>query len=287
MSNGWIIYQVEGYDLIAVRGRDIITNIAPRWTPRLNNWVLPRLELPINAILAIGDYLIVALGSGNTASNRGVVASPGAGNLLQNTFVTLSELYVGQLINNEMVWHGSELTCTDLLRYLSYDENDGYMYLHSGASENANAQAKRCFFFTSAPEITLSSSNIQLNVTASAVLETAVIGASDPFDREVWDYIQCLTTGLASSAPSLAAAIRLVPEHDTSSGFITVETYHDGMRALTGTSLRGHMQSGTVGRIRFTLAADSGSSPDVFGTLRSVELTTSQFAKRKHGVGAL
>ena len=237
-------------------------------------------------MLAVGDYLIVALGSGNTGTNRSVVSAPGGANLLQNTYVSSSELYVGVMDGDSLVWHGSELTCTSMLRYLSWDEDTGYLTLHSGASEAVNLQARRCYFFLSAPEITLTSSNLQLNTTDVAILETAVIGAEDPFDRQVWEYIRCLTTGLASTVPSLRVDYRLVPEHDTSSGYTTIETYTNGQRALTGTRILG-AQTGTVGRLQFRLTGDSTSTPDRFGVLRSAELLVEEFVKARLPAGAL
>jgi len=285
LPNGVIVYPVEGYDILGVRHSERFPQLSPRWTPRLNGWICPRLELPINAMLVVGDYLIVALGSGNTASNRSVVSAPGGTNLLQNTFATTSELYVAQIVGDSLVWHGSELTCTDLLRYLWFDEDDGYLYLASGAAESANQQQRRCFFFQSAPEITLSSSNLQLNTTDPAILETAVIGADDPFDHQIPLYFKALATGLASSVPSLRVDFRWTGEFDTTTTYSTLETYTNGQRALTGTRFRNPVSS-TVGRLRFVLTADSASTPDRFAILRSAELLLGTFAERRLPVGA-
>ena len=286
LSNGWIIFQVEGYDLIAVRDREIITQIAPRWTPRLNGWVCPRLELPINCIQAVGDNLIVALGSSNTGTNRSVVSAPAGSQLLQNTFTSVSELYVGVMDGDNIVWHGSELICASLLRGMAYDENDGYLQLFSGASELVNVQARRCYFLLSAPEISLVSSNLQLNITDVAILETALIGADDPFNKEVWEYLKCVVTGLASTVPSLRVDYRLLPEFNTSDGYTVLETYTDGQRALAGTAFP-RMASGTMGRLQFRLTADSASTPDRFAILRSAELLVGAFAARRLPAGML
>ncbi len=286
MTNGWIVTTVQGYDLIAYRSGELQTQLAPRWTPRLNGWVLPRLELPINAVQVVGDNLVVALGSGNTGTNRSVVSAPGGAQLLQNTFVATSELYSGVMVGDSLVWHGSELTCASLLRGMYWDENDGYLYLFSGASEAINVQARRCYYFLSAPEVTLVSANLQLNSTDVAILETGVIGAEDPFDLQLWEYLKCLTTGLASTVPSLRIDYRLAPEHDTTSAYVTLETYTSGARALTGTAFP-RSRSGTVGRLQFRLSGDAPSTPDRFGVLRSAELVVSSFAERRLPLGAL
>jgi len=287
MANGWIIFQVEGYDLIAIRDREIRLGQAPRATPEMNGWNLPRLDLPINAMQVVGNNLIVALGIGDPSNKRSVVSRAGAANLLQNTFVSTSELYSGIIdASGNLIWHGSELTCTDLIRGFAYDENDGYLYMFSGASESADLQATRCFYFLSGQEITLSSSNLQMNVTNPAILETAVVGSTNPFNREVWEYLKCMTTMLASAVPSLRVDYRIVPEHDTSSAYTVLETYADEQRALNGTAIP-RTATSTVGRLQFRLTADSSSTPDRFGVLRSAELILGDFAERRIPAAAM
>ena len=286
MRNGVILFQVEGYDIIGVRHGELHTQLAPRWTPRLNGWVLPRLELPINAMLVVGDYLIVALGSGDTATTRSVVSAPGGSNLLQNTFVTTSELYVAQIVGDALVWHGSELTCTNILRGMAWDENDGYLYLFAAGTTAIDVQATRAFFFLTAPEITLSSSNLQLNTTSPAILETAAISAGDPFDYERPLWIKAVTTGLASTVPSLRIDQRWTGDHDASSAYTTVETFTNGARALAGVAMPPYL-SATLGRLQLRLVADATSNPDRFAILRSVELVVGEFAATRMPVGAL
>ena len=285
MSNGWIIFQVEGVDLKAVRDRDIQTQLAPRWTPQKNGWMLPRLELPINCMQVVGDNLVVALGIGDT-TKRSVVSLPGGTTLVQNSFVATSELYTGVMDGDNLVWYGSELTCTSLLRGMFYDEDDGYLYLFSGASESADLQARRCYFLLTAPDVTLVSSNLQMNVTDVAVLETALIGAETPFDREILEYLKCNVLMLASTVPSLRVDYRFVPESDTSTAYVILETYTDPVRALIGTAFP-RWATSTMGRLQLRLAADSTSTPDRFGKLISAELMIGTFAARRLPVGAL
>ena len=257
--------------------------------PRMQGEHIPRLDLPCNAICSAGEWLILAIGSANTATNRSIVPAPGGSSLLQNTFVTTSEIYVGRPIIGEqgvegVTWYGSELTCTDLLRYMWYDEDDGYLYLASGDSESTNNQQIRCYFFTSDPLYTVVSSNIQLN-TAVAILESGIIGADDPFAKYVPEFLKCITTGLASTVPSLEVQYRFVPEHDTSA-FVSLDTYTSGQRALNGTHFP-KTRSFQLGRVQFRLTGDAASTPDVFGVLHSAELFLSDFANRRVPAGML
>ena len=288
MSNGWIVYPVEGKDLIAIgaQGAQKLIELAPRWQARKNDWTCPRLELPINCIQKIGDVLVVALGDSDATSAYSVVSKPGGTNLLQNSFVNTSEIYVGVPTGDDLIWYGSELTCSKLLRGMAYDEDDGYLYMFSGASESASLQAVRAYFLLSAPDVTLVASNLQLNVTDVAILETAIIGGETPFDKELWESLKLNTLMLASTVPSLRVDVRLLPESNTSVGYTTLETYYDSQRALNGTGIPRWM-SGTMGRIQFRLTADSASTPDRFGRLTSAELIVGQYAQRRLSVGVL
>ena len=289
LSNGTIVWHMEGMDLFGL-GPDgeKYPGIAPRHQAIRNGANIPVLDLPINAMIAIGNYLVVALGDGDATTTKSVVSVPGSSNLLINTFVNTSQIYVGVVEGRNIIWHGSELTCTDLLRYLSYDPATGYLYLHSGAAESADLQATRCYFFLSAPDLKLVSSNIQLN-TGAAVLESPLLGFEDKdaYDVMVLEHIKAVTSGLASTIPSLAVALRWVGEFNTAAGYTTVETYIDGQRAQTGTGLRGYPFSSNSGRYRLTLLGDSGSNPDRFGQVHSVELTVGLFAAARQSVGVL
>ena len=129
------------------------------------------------------------------------------------------------------------------------------------------------------------SSNLALNTTDVAILESAVIGAEDPFDLDRPLWIKCMTTGLTTLA-TLRVSHRFVPEHDASSAYVTWETYGSGARALTGTAAPPYLAS-TVGRVQFRLTADATATPDAFGILRSAELIVAPFSESRLPVGAL
>ena len=289
LSNGTMIFQVGGYDLIGIApdGTKFV-ELSPRWQAIRNGWNCPRLDLPINAIEVIGDNLVAALGDGDATTTKSVVGRPGGTTLLQNTLVNVSELYSAVLEGNDLIWHGSELTCTSLLRGMAYDDATGYLYLFSGASEAVDLQARRCYYFLSAPEIKIISSNIQLNAN-EALVESSLLGFEDDdaYDKLVPVHVKAVVTGLASTVPSLVIATRWVPEFDTSTAYSTAETYTNNQRAQTGTRLMGYYYTSNSGRIRLRLLGDTTSAPDRFAQLHSVELLVAPFAAARLPVGAL
>lgn len=291
LSNGTIVYQVGGYDLIGIApdGTKFV-ELAPRWQAKNNGFDCPMLDLPINAIEVIGDNLVVALGDGDATTTKDTAGKPGGTTLVQNTLVNVSQLYSGVLQSNgRLIWHGSELTCTSLLRGMTYDDATGYLYLHSGASESVNLQSRRCYYFLSEQASKLVSSNLQLNTAATGILESALFGFGDDdaYDVMTPERIRAVVTGMPSGTASVALALRWVREHDTTATYTTVETYTNAFRAEMGTRLSGYYFSSPVGRVRITITADAAATPDEFPVVHSFELDVAPFSAVRHALGAL
>lgn len=226
---------------------------------------VPRLHLPINAMTNVAGWLCIALGSASTATIRSAAQAPGGTALLANTFVTTSELYFGKYMDfgdglgERWVWHGSLLTCTDLLGYLWYDDSSNYLYLASSAAESANAQQLRAFVPPVNPLFFQTSSTIKLN-TGTWTLETGLFtaGGDNAHDTKTWRTGKVTSRGLASSTPSLAVKYR-VADDDVSTAYSTLATYTSSSTARTGTSFVAAV-SGHGARFQFVGVGDSGTN---------------------------
>ena len=275
VRGGRIYYIVSDYELWEYYQGVWNEDMAPYHQAVNNGADIPRLHLPINAVVNAGGWIVVALGDKNSATNRVLTFSPGGTNLLINTLGVTSELYVGAPQGDSFVWHGSILTCTDPLRGLWFDPDDSYLYLASGDAELINEQSRRCYFATSNPLTAGTTSVVTLNNGAITV-ETGIISGKYPFDAVVPISIKCIARGLASSAPSLAIAYRFVGDFDTSSGYTTLETFVDSQRAMSGTRFP-RMRSFATGRLRFTLTG-TGTT---YGILKSIEVILAPFEESK------
>lgn len=224
---------------------------------------VPRLHLPLNAMTNVAGWLCVAIGSANASTIRSAAQAQGGTALLANTFVSTSELYFGKYMDTgdgqgeRWVWHGSLLTCTDLLRYAWYSDDDNYLYLASAGSESADEQQKRAFVPPDNPLFVQSSSTVKLN-TGTWTLETGRYTAGEPHWTKTWRIGRFTSRGLASTTPSLAVKYR-VADDDVSTVYSTLATYTSSTTARTGTSF----SSGTSGkgvRFQFVGVGDSGNT---------------------------
>lgn len=214
-----------------------------------------------------------------------MVARPGGAQLLVNTFAVTSELYAGRFISTPegevFRWHGSLLTCTDLLRYMWFDEDDSYLSLASGASESADLQQTRGYFFTDDPLARTVSSVVTLN-TGAVTVEVLGVTLGSPFDAETLERIVCKTTGLGDATPSLAVKYRGEPLYDTASAYRTAETFLTSGRAELGVALP--RVSGKTFDLQFVLTGNASSN--TYGVLHGFELSVGKFAARR-AVGVL
>ena len=227
---GRLFYPVNGYTL----GMWYQGNWSTGLEPREAGVRIPRLDLPINALARAGRWLVLALGSKNTASLKTMTNAPGGTNLLQNTFTTTSELYLGELVagGDAIRWHGSVLTCTDPLRYMWFDENDSYLYLASGDSESANAQQNRCLLYTDDPIYHTVSGAVTLsNGTVTAEFGMVTGGTRD---RKLLRHASLRATGLTSSVTA-ALKYRNESGRNTTGAYKTHATYGSVEAAARGT----------------------------------------------------
>lgn len=215
---GRLYYPVEGYDILEWDGSGTYNRyMAPRWLNRN----LPRLSLPINALASAGGYLIAFLGSKNTGTLKAVTYAPGGSAHLANSFTTASEMWVGAYVEGRFVWHGILLLCTDPLRYAWFDEDTAYLYLASGDSEAADAQMRRCLFYTDNPDTRPTSGTITL-ATGTWQLEVGAIDFGDEWALKRAEHIRLNTLGLASATPSLEPEYKISDDNITTafeSGF--------------------------------------------------------------------
>lgn len=231
LVGGVLYYPVQGYDLLAWRGDGSYDRfMAPRWT---NDCLLPRMDLPINALAAAGDYLVLFLGSKNTATLKDVTYFPGGSAHLAAAFTTASEMWVGVPTSGSLVWHGVLLECTNPLRYAYFDEDDGYLYMASGDSESADVQMTRCLFTIDNPLHRLTSAAVVLNAGTWQV-EPGPISFDDEWATKRADHIRVRALGLASSAPSLEVEYKATPDYDTAAFESAFETFTDESDALQG-----------------------------------------------------
>jgi hypothetical protein len=235
---------------------------------------VPRLQLPLNAMTEVAGWLVIAIGSASTSTIRSGAVAPGSTALLANTFATTSELYFGKYVNlggdegERWVWHGSMLTCTDLLGHMWYDDDSDFLYLASSASESVNLQQVRCFVPPINPLFKQTSSIVKLN-TGTWTLETGLFqaGESNVHITKTWRTAKVTTRGLASTTPSLAVKYR-VADDDTSTAYSTLATYTTPALARTGTSF----PASTSGHgVRFQFVG-VGNASDIYAQLYRAEM---------------
>ena len=241
LVGGLLYYPVQGYDILVWPSNPVNRWLAPRWASGCR---LPRMDLPINALVGVSGYLVAFLGSKNTSTLKSGAYFPGgASNHLAATYTTASEMWVGSPVNGSMVWHGVLLECTNPLRYAWFDEDDGYLYMASGDSESNDLQMTRCLFTIDNPLERLTSSNVVLNA-GTWKMEPGPQDWGDTWGHKRAEYIKLLTMGLADSTPSLEVEYRTQRPYDATafeSGFITFtdeETADLGTRFFDETYFR-------------------------------------------------
>ena len=231
LVGGTLYYPVQGYDILAWRpGGAYDRFMSPRWT---NDCKLPRMDLPINALVSAGGYLIAFLGSKNTASLKDVTYFPGGSAHLAATFTTASEMWVGVPTSGQMVWHGVLLECTNPLRYAFYDEDDSYITLCSGDSESADLQTTRCLFTVDNPLNRLTSSAVVLNAGTWQV-EPGAIDFDDDWMHKRAEHLRVQALGLNSSAPSIEVEYKATPDYDTTAFSSEFAIFTDEETAMLG-----------------------------------------------------
>ena len=275
---GRIYYPIHGYNIMEYYHGQITETIAPRYTDgRLNG--IPRLDLPINAMVSANGWLVVALGSKNTGTLRDMTHAMGGTVLLQNTFATTSELYAGRYETDAggktaWVWHGSFLTCTDPLRYMWFDEDDEYLYLASGDAQSSNSQQERCYFFADNPLLRLTGSAVVLT-DGTATIETGRI-MGDDMDSEYVNlrfhaHRNYRTDG--ANALLLRLYLRNAPGRDTAAAYETVATWNEAQGAIQAEEGFAFPSSRTFLCEEWLKFELSGGGTGKFPILRACELT--------------
>lgn len=226
---GRLIYPVNGYTLgIWYAGR-WDANIEPQQAgPKI-----PRLVLPINAMARAGKWLLLAIGDGNASSTKTVTGKPGGSNLEQNTFGNTSYLYAAEVVsdgNRDLLkWHGSLLTCTDLLRMMWFDEDDSYLFFASGAAELINVQQTRALFFVDDPQAH------GATVTLNNGTVTAEFGRLDLPGKNLLRHVSVPKVMGLSANVTVAIGYRNEPGRQTTGAYKTHATYTGVEGAARGT----------------------------------------------------
>lgn len=232
---GRAYYVVEGYEIIEYFHGQINEAIAPHH----NGPKIPRLHLPVNALTSAGEWLVVALGSANTATLKNVANAPGGASRLANSFGTTSELYKGRYQPDPktgqlgMTWHGCILQCTDLLRFAWWHEDDSFLYLSSGDSELINEQQRRCYFLILPPQFHQADASAVILNAGAATVECLGIGFGDDFSIVRLLEARAHTLGLAATAPSLRVDYRPFPDYETTA-YRTAVTWNDNYHPPDG-----------------------------------------------------
>lgn len=251
-----LLYVVEGYDLVRVRSAaDPQTVREQRYAPRSSVDTpggLPRVNLPISAVVRAGEWVVCAL-TANTASIT-LANQPGGTALLQNAITNgVSEIYVGKLVDDRLVWWGSELATFDRLRYLYYDAYDSYLWLYGG-DDNA---ARRCKFFLDDPYTRLVGGSIKLSAGTPSV-EFAPLDIDGEYQPKGAGLITIDAQSLTSTS-TCTVAIRPQPDYDTSTAFTTLAVYSSAAIAERGTHV-GRSTTFDRLRVRVTLGTGSGTA---------------------------
>lgn len=269
MIEGRIYYIYSGDELLEYDHGRVNKYMAPKHQGKN----IPRMNLPINAILAVGNTLLVWIGSANTATNRSVTYAPGGSSRIANTFGITSELYYGQYMEDETgtrwTYHGIVLQCTDLLRYAFFDEDSDFVYQSSGASESTDLQMTRFKFVKDNPLFHLISSQIVLSLQP-AKIEVLGIDMGMAFDLKRAVRVSLQTMGLASAVPSMEVEYKLSDYFTTTAfetEFVTFVTDND---ALNGRDFPRDSIFRTMD-IRF-VETPSDAGTDLFGILFGAEL---------------
>ena len=268
-NQGRIYFNYSGNEILEWYRGNINKYMAPK---HLSGNMIPRMDLPVNAMTEAAGYVVLALGSATASTLKSVLYTPGGGAHLGGTFTALSDLYIGRYEGDQLVWHGILLQATDLLRYMWYDEDDSYLYLASGDSELVNEQQRRCLFYAQNPLTTVTSSIVNLATTTWAV-ELGRIDFGTPFSVKEAKHVSMHTRGLgATGTPTIAALYKLTSDYDTSA-FETLHTFDDNALAEIGTSFRPSARSHfRTMHLQFNGAAGTDTYAVLYDALLTAEL---------------
>lgn len=272
-----IWYNAGGYDLVEYyQGKIRNEKMAP-W--RMSKGPIPRMQLPINAVTQAGEWVVLAVGTTTPTTLKNIAHAPAGDNLIQNTFGSTSDIYVGQYMNIqgniEFVWHGIILATTDPLRYMWYDEDDFRLYLASGDAELINAQMLRARFTPDNPLYHYISSIIELR-TGACTLETGRVDYEDPNSVKILRSMEAHTLGLATGTPSLQILYRPESAYDTATDMTSLVTYTANATAETGTAFPASKTFRTCW-FQFII---TGNANNTYAIMSDAELIAETFPER-------
>lgn len=237
MDDGSLIYPVEDYRLIRYDHGDITEGIEPRvWGPQVI-----ALDLPINALCKVGEWLLCFLGSLTATTLRRTTYAPGGAQLLGNSLSNVSYLYAGrQREDGTWSWHGNMMlaqTYTGLIRFCWYDDDSLNLYMaYSGANLVNNSQS-RCLFSASNPLYINEGGANGILSSSQAQIETGIYYQNQP---NVLKTLRYLTANVrVSTDASCVISYRVAPDDDTATGFTSIATYTSSATARTGTAVSG------------------------------------------------
>lgn len=268
--DGRLFYPVNGYTLGMWYQGQWRSGLEPREAgPRI-----PRLDLPINALARAGRWLVLAIGSKNTATLKTITSNaPGGTALLQNTFATVSDIYLGQIVGGpsgeSIRWHGLILQTASPLRYMWFDEDDSYLYMASGDAESADLSQRRALVYTDDP---------LYRYSGAVLLNTGVVTAETPRvrlgGRWLLRHASARTVGLydevgTNDDVTLALGYRNEPGRDVTSAFKTLTTWKTDAKSARGQSFP---TSRTFEEVWFQFVLDGNTSPGLVGMVEEVEL---------------
>ncbi len=264
LLGGAVYYPVQGYDILVWRaGTGYDLQGAPR---HISGVKLPRMDLPINALVRAGPFLVAFLGTKTPNSVKSLTNHPLTTATLAGTLSSTSDMYVGVPTSEGIVWHGILLECTNPLRYAYFDEDDGYLTMASGDAELINVQTTRCLFTIDNPSFRSIGSAVILN-TGTWKLEFGAIDMGDAWTSKRWDSVQINAIGVSNG--SLEVEYVVLPDYLASAFETDFATFTTSASAFQGAAFPDE----TVGtRMHLRLVGTGGS--DVYVVPLSMHLRT-------------
>ncbi|GEM_PF-3926180 len=278
---GRIYYIFSGDEVMEYDHGEVNRFMAPKWQGQ----DIPRAHLPANAITRVGNKIMLAIGSANTATLKDVTHARGGTSRVSNQFTTASELYVGWYAEDPVdgqrrfAWHGVILTCTSLLRYMWFDEDTDYLYLSSGASESADLQQRRCLY-TKDNALYHQKSSAIVRATGTAQLEILGIDMGLPFYLKRAARLKLATTrlGTSSSLPSMEPEYKITGDFDNTTFESDFVLFTENSDAATGRDFPSRSDFLTMD-LRFV---ETGNGTDnTYGVLWEAELELDEVFTQK------
>lgn len=273
---GRVYYPIEDYRILEYDHGVLTEDIEP------SAWgAAPDLYLPINAMVAVGRELWVALGS-QTSGLLLTTMVPGRAVLKGNLYTAQrSEVYAGRRQpDGSWQWHGS-IVSTDfgssgILRYMWYDDATNYLYLSAAVQQLINVSQRRCFVPLRHPLAAPVGGVVKL-YTDAWELETGIYYQQQPNITKTLRHVSGKVR--IASGSSLLVAYRVAVEEATTA-YATVATWTSQATAETGTAF----PAGTTFKGARLLFQSGSGADDDYVLLYNAQVVHQYYPTRYHNV---